>query len=163
MPAPDRFGTGMRRQVHGGHSVVEGFVSFIPLVGSACVPSCCTIVCTMLPRTAAVGLLLVACAHPASEKPQVQPSPAAEATPSTPPSSAAPTATGATKGVQFARDVRPILESRCQPCHFAGGKVYDRLPFDRPETIRQLGLKLFTRIKDEDSQATIRAFLSHGE
>jgi hypothetical protein len=119
----------------------------------------------MLLRTAAIGLLLVACAHPPAEKPQVQPSPVAEATPSTPPSSPGPTATApqAAKAVQFARDVRPILESRCQPCHFAGGKVYDRLPFDRPETIRQLGLKMFTRIKDEDSQATIRAFLSHGE
>ena len=37
--------------------------------------------------------------------------------------------------------------------------MYARLPFDRPETIRKLGLKLFTRIKDEPSQATIRRFL----
>jgi hypothetical protein len=41
--------------------------------------------------------------------------------------------------------------------------MYDRLPFDRPETIRQLGPKLFTRIKDADSQTTIRAFLSQGQ
>jgi hypothetical protein len=73
-----------------------------------------------------------------------------------------PTA-AATKPVEFARDVQPILESRCQPCHFAGGRMYDRLPFDRPDTIRQLGLKLFTRIKDEDSQTTIRAFLSQNQ
>ncbi len=38
--------------------------------------------------------------------------------------------------------------------------MYERLPFDRPETIRQLGQKLSTRIKDESSQATIRAFLA---
>ena len=38
--------------------------------------------------------------------------------------------------------------------------MYDRLPFDQPETIRQLGTKLFSRIKDPESQATIRAFLS---
>ena len=62
--------------------------------------------------------------------------------------------------MDFTRDVRPILEQRCQPCHFPGGRMYERLPFDRPETIRQLGPKLFTRIKDESSQATIRAFLS---
>jgi len=41
--------------------------------------------------------------------------------------------------------------------------MYDRLPFDRPETIRQLGPKLFTRIKDEGSQATIRRFLDQGQ
>jgi hypothetical protein len=40
--------------------------------------------------------------------------------------------------------------------------MYERLPFDRPETIRQLGPKLFSRIRDEDSQRTIRAFLSQG-
>ena len=62
--------------------------------------------------------------------------------------------------VEFTRDVRPILEKRCQPCHFPGGKMYGPLPFDRPETIHKLGTKLFTRIKQEDEQAVIRAFLS---
>jgi hypothetical protein len=60
----------------------------------------------------------------------------------------------------FTRDVRPILEQRCRPCHFEGGKMYERLPFDRPETIRTLGTKLFTRIKVEDEQAVIRRFLA---
>ena len=41
--------------------------------------------------------------------------------------------------------------------------MYDRLPFDRPETLRQLGQKMFTRIKDEDSQKTIRRFLAAGQ
>jgi hypothetical protein len=62
--------------------------------------------------------------------------------------------------VDFNTQVRPILESRCTPCHFAGGKMYERLPFDRPETIKQLGTKLFTRIKDENEQRLIREFLS---
>lgn len=60
----------------------------------------------------------------------------------------------------FARDVRPILEQRCVPCHFAGGKMYARLPFDRPETIRKLGTKLFTRIHDEKERERIRRFLA---
>jgi len=55
--------------------------------------------------------------------------------------------------VDFAQNVRPILESRCQPCHFEGGRMYARLPFDRAETIRTLGDRLFTRIKTEDEQA----------
>src|SRR5215475_8306118 len=60
----------------------------------------------------------------------------------------------------FASDIRPILESRCQPCHFQGGQIYEKLPFDKPETISKLGTKLFTRIKNEDQQRVIREFLS---
>jgi hypothetical protein len=64
------------------------------------------------------------------------------------------------KQLDFARDVRPILEHRCQPCHFSGGKMYERLPFDRPETITKLGTKLFTRIRKDDERAVITAFLA---
>jgi hypothetical protein len=60
----------------------------------------------------------------------------------------------------FASDIRPILQSSCQPCHFQGGKMYDKLPFDKPETITKLGTKLFTRIKNEDERRIIREFLS---
>ncbi len=61
--------------------------------------------------------------------------------------------------VVFETQVQPILQ-RCAPCHFEGGQMYDRLPFDDPETIRELGVALFTRIRDENEQAVIRAFLS---
>ena len=61
--------------------------------------------------------------------------------------------------VDFDTQVRPLLESRCTPCHFAGGTMYKRLPFDRPETIKALGTKLFTRIKDEEERRVIREFL----
>jgi len=64
------------------------------------------------------------------------------------------------KDVQFARDVQPILEKRCQPCHFPGGKMHAKLPFDQEATIDKLGTKLFTRIKKDDEQAVIRAFLA---
>jgi hypothetical protein len=59
----------------------------------------------------------------------------------------------------FKRDVRPILEQRCQPCHFPGGQMYQRLPFDRPETIDMLGARLFTRIREEKQREVIRQFL----
>jgi hypothetical protein len=75
------------------------------------------------------------------------------------PASAASSMKGRQK-VDFDAQVRPILESRCTPCHFSGGKMYERLPFDRPETIRKLGTKLFSRIKDEHEQQLIREFLS---
>lgn len=38
--------------------------------------------------------------------------------------------------------------------------MYERLPFDRAETIKTLGTKLFTRIKDEKEQHLIREFLA---
>ena len=60
----------------------------------------------------------------------------------------------------FDKEIKPIFKSRCLPCHFQGGKVYDKLPFDKPETISKLGTKLFTRIKDEKEQRLIREFLA---
>ena len=60
----------------------------------------------------------------------------------------------------FEKEIKPIFQSRCMPCHFQGGKVYDKLPFDQPGTITRLGTKLFTRIKDEKEQRLIREFLA---
>jgi hypothetical protein len=62
--------------------------------------------------------------------------------------------------VDFDTQLKPIFKSKCMPCHFSGGQMYDRLPFDRPETIRKLGTKLFTRIKEEDSRRLIEDFLA---
>jgi hypothetical protein len=62
--------------------------------------------------------------------------------------------------VDFATQIKPMLEAKCRPCHFSGGTVYQRLPFDQPATIKTLGTKLFTRIKDENERALIRQFLS---
>ena len=69
-------------------------------------------------------------------------------------------AQGGVSRIDFTTQVRPILQPKCEPCHFAGGKMYAKLPFDQPATIVRLGEKLFTRIKDEGSRATIRAFLA---
>ena len=43
--------------------------------------------------------------------------------------------------VDFDTQIKPILQSRCMPCHFSGGAQYEKLPFDRPETIKKLGTK----------------------
>ena len=60
----------------------------------------------------------------------------------------------------FDKEIKPILQTRCMPCHFQGGKVYDKMPFDKPETVTRLGEKMFTRIKDEKEQQLIREFLA---
>lgn len=72
---------------------------------------------------------------------------------------AASTATS-TKPVDFKTEIQPIFEGKCQPCHFPGGTMYSRRPFDKASTIVALGEKLFTRIKDEKDRALIRTFLA---
>lgn len=109
----------------------------------------------------AVSVFVGACAHPHAPAQRTLAAAPRAAQPATAePSPDVAHSVGATpRRLDFVRDVRPILE-RCQPCHFSGGQMYDRLPFDRPETVRLLGAKLFTRIKDDASQATIREFLA---
>jgi len=63
-------------------------------------------------------------------------------------------------GVDFDTQLKPIFKSKCMPCHFNGGQMYDRLPFDKPETIRKLGTRLFTRIKAENDRRLIEDFLA---
>ena len=62
--------------------------------------------------------------------------------------------------VDFDTQLKPIFKSKCMPCHFEGGQMYDALPFDRPATIRKLGTRLFTRIKEKDDRQLIEDFLS---
>jgi hypothetical protein len=66
---------------------------------------------------------------------------------------------GQPSGLILRTRIKPIFQSRCQPCHFQGGQVYDKMPFDKPETITRLGTKLFTRIKEEKERTMIREFL----
>ncbi len=62
--------------------------------------------------------------------------------------------------VDFDTQLKPMLQSKCMPCHFSGGQMYERLPFDKPATIRKLGTRLFTRIKEEDKRRLIEDFLT---
>ena len=62
--------------------------------------------------------------------------------------------------IDFDTQIKPILHSKCMPCHFSGGQMYAKLPFDKPDTIRKLGVRLFTRIKEKNDQELIENFLS---
>ena len=75
-------------------------------------------------------------------------------------SASAPAASAPKVKVDFDTQVKPIFEAKCMPCHFSGGQMYDRLPFDKPATIRKLGARLFTRIKEENDRRMIKEFLS---
>lgn len=76
------------------------------------------------------------------------------------PFAAASTISAPKAHVDFDTQIKPMLESKCMPCHFSGGQMYERLPFDKPATIRKLGTKLFTRIKDEEKRRLIEDFLA---
>jgi hypothetical protein len=41
--------------------------------------------------------------------------------------------------------------------------MYEKLPFDRPETVKKLGEKLFSRIQAENDRKIIREFLAQNE
>ena len=76
-------------------------------------------------------------------------------------SAAAESAASAPKPrVDFDTQLKPIFQAKCMPCHFSGGKMYDRLPFDKAATIKKLGTKLFTRINDEHERRLIEDFLT---
>ena len=72
--------------------------------------------------------------------------------------SAAATAPAATRR-EFEKDVLPILGARCSPCHFPGGVMHARMPFEVEGTARVLGTRLFTRLKEPEEVAVIRAWL----
>jgi hypothetical protein len=67
-------------------------------------------------------------------------------------------AAGTAAAIYEAR-VKPLLGERCGRCHFPGGRMHARLPFDDPATVRALGTKLYTRIEDAEGRAAIQAFL----
>ncbi len=56
----------------------------------------------------------------------------------------------------FASTVRPMLAEKCSPCHVPGGKMYERLPFDRPEVVSSHAEGVRKRLKGEDRQTLER-------
>ena len=56
----------------------------------------------------------------------------------------------------FATTVRPILREHCAPCHEPGGKMYEKLPFDKAETIAAHPEGVLKRLKGEDHEAVAK-------
>ncbi len=59
----------------------------------------------------------------------------------------------------FVATVRPILATRCAPCHNPGGKMYARLPFDDPKVVASHSEGVLKRLKGED-RATMERWLA---
>jgi len=62
--------------------------------------------------------------------------------------------------LDFAVDIQPILQSHCVPCHFSGGKMYARMPFDDPQTLHDHSEGILRRITDEEEAKKIKDFLT---
>ena len=53
--------------------------------------------------------------------------------------------------IHFASQIQPILIKNCSPCHFTGGKMYERMPFDKDTTIINHEAGILKRIKGEEN------------
>ena len=60
--------------------------------------------------------------------------------------------------IDFTSQVQPIFIKNCSPCHFTGGKMYERMPFDKDTTIINHEKGILKRIKG-DENVLLKAFI----
>ena len=60
--------------------------------------------------------------------------------------------------IDFTTQIQPILVKNCSPCHFTGGKMYDKMPFDKDTTIINHEKGILKRIKG-DENSLLRSFI----
>ena len=68
-----------------------------------------------------------------------------------------------TDTVNFKTQVQPILQKNCSPCHFPGGKLYEKLPFDKGETIVSHEAGVFKRLKKEDEVRLVKRYIDENK
>ena len=61
--------------------------------------------------------------------------------------------------IDFKKQIQPIFVNRCSPCHFPGGKMYSRLPFDAAETLVNNDVVILRRIKNESEKSLITKYI----
>jgi len=76
--------------------------------------------------------------------------------PTVPAAIIAPTA----DSMDFKTMIQPIFEKRCNPCHFPGGKMYEKMPFDNPKTIMNHEAGILRRIKDDKEVELVNRFIN---
>lgn len=63
----------------------------------------------------------------------------------------------------FKTDIQPILQKNCTPCHFPGGKMYGKMPFDKGETIINHEAGVLRRFNDKKENALIKQFIEQSK
>ena len=64
--------------------------------------------------------------------------------------------------VTFQQSIAPLLKANCKPCHYEGGTVVGKYPFEDYKTVKKLGEKLNTRLKEKEQQSLIVEWLKTG-
>jgi len=64
--------------------------------------------------------------------------------------------------IDFTSQVQPILVKNCSPCHFTGGKMYERMPFDKDTTIINHEKGILKRFKG-DENVLIKSFMQQNK
>lgn len=64
--------------------------------------------------------------------------------------------------ISFNTKVLPILRKNCSPCHFEGGKMFERMPFNQPATLVGHETVALRRFKDPNERAIVKSFLETG-
>ena len=67
--------------------------------------------------------------------------------------------TAITDTVNFNAEVMPVLKTKCSPCHFEGGKMYEKMPFDNSLTILNHQAGILKRLNTEPVGALIKQFI----
>ncbi|HJS54728.1 MAG TPA: hypothetical protein VJ765_09300 [Chitinophagaceae bacterium] len=64
--------------------------------------------------------------------------------------------------IDFTSQVQPILVKNCSPCHFSGGKMYEKMPFDKDTTIINHEKGILKRIKG-DENLVLKTFIEQNK
>ena len=82
--------------------------------------------------------------------------------PAPPPDAAtpAPSPAASTSEVSFEASVKPLLARTCTPCHVPGGRMYERMPFDRPEVVLSHKDRILGRLKNPDDRQVLERWLA---
>ncbi len=65
--------------------------------------------------------------------------------------------------INFKTQVQPILQKNCSPCHFNGGKMYLKMPFDKGETIINHESGVLKRFKNQNEITLINQFIQQNK
>lgn len=61
--------------------------------------------------------------------------------------------------ISFTSHIIPLLQQKCSPCHFEGGKMYERMPFDKSATLIGHATGIVKRFNDENEKALLKKFI----
>lgn len=104
---------------------------------------------------------------PPPPAPRIGPSLAAtQPVAATPPPATAPSVAASAmsapspEAVSFEASVKPLLARTCTPCHVPGGRMYERMPFDRPEVVFAHKDGVLRRMKNPDDRQLMERWLA---